>query len=87
MVAMSLWGFILTWTWIGALVLVLLAKAVWVWFKFRYAERSAAHARRLVEVTKASRRPPVAEPGSAKVLAFRSGMPSGTPGARSKAGP
>jgi hypothetical protein len=86
MVAMSLWGLILTSTWIGAMVLVLLGQALWVWVRFRYAERAADHARRLVEATGATDRPPIPEARTAKILAFRSGSTTPPAGAQSKAG-
>jgi hypothetical protein len=87
MVAMSLWGLILTSTWIGALVLILVGQALWVWVRFRYAERAADHARRLVEATMAADRPAIRETDSATILAFRSGAKASSSGVQSKAGP
>jgi hypothetical protein len=70
MLAISTWGLVAAWSWIGGLVLALVGQAVWVWFKFHMAERSAAHARRLLDETEqasaSSPRP------AAQVLPFRS---------------
>ena len=70
MLAISTWGLVMAWSWIGGLVLVLVAQAGWMWFKFHRAERSAAHARELSEAVQ-----PAPE-RSASILNFR---PKGVP--------
>jgi hypothetical protein len=77
MLAISTWGLVLIWGWIGGLVLALVGQAGWMWFKFQLAERSAIHARRLSEAT----RPPAERPAS--ILTFK---PRGHPTPMSPSG-
>jgi hypothetical protein len=64
-------------------VLALLVQAAWMWFKFRYAERSAAHARRLLDATAPSSAASK-DTKTAGVLAFK---PRGAVPSTSQGGP
>jgi hypothetical protein len=86
MVAMSEWGLILTSTWIGGLVLILTAQAVWVWFQFRRAERSAVHARKLLEAIP-DQVDPSPEPQPANVIQLPTRRPVPYPVSPRKAQP
>jgi hypothetical protein len=63
MVAMPNADLIVAGLWVGGLTLFLLGQAFAGWLKFRYARRSARHASRLFEATRAvSERPARADP-------------------------